>query len=455
MKKKMDKDFASFRDPAGFIYYEKGRVKRRINSCYFKQYEHFMNSGLYDELVQLGYLVSHREVERNDDYITLEVEKIPFITYPYEWCFEELKDAAILTLNILELALKYGMILKDASGYNVQFWNGKPIFIDTLSFDFYEEGLPWGAYGQFCRHFMAPLLLMKYVDERSNCLLKNYIDGIPIDLANNLLHGRGGFTAKCHIKWHSKSIAKNNDHVVQMKQIHVSKSSIINMTDMMIRQISKLKHKVVASEWEDYYQHTNYNEQSDKDKEQLVISYLEKVHIKEKDVVFDLGANEGKYSRIASCKKCMVVSWDIDFNCIHNNYMLLKKNQEKNILPLYLDCTNPTPDLGFGCLERKSLNRRGPVKCVMALALIHHIAISNNVFFDEIAEWFSKLGEYLIIEFVPKEDSQVQKLLQTRKDIFNWYDEEIFEKSFQKYFTILKKDTITNSKRVMYLMKGI
>ena len=124
-------------------------------------------------------------------------------------------------------------------------------------------------------------------------------------------------------------------------------------------------------------------------------------------------------------------------------------------MPLFLDVTNPTPEIGFGLLERKSINSRGNVKCVMALALIHHIAISNNVFFDDIALWFSKLGKYLIIEFVPKEDSQVQKLLKTRNDIFNWYKIDQFEKSMSKYFKIIKKDKIKNSKRVIYLMKGI
>ena len=455
MKKTINKEKSSFRDPAGFIYYEEEKVKRRIHSCYFKQYEHFMNSGLYDELIKKGLLIAHKEIERNDEYITLEVEKVPFITYPYEWCFEELKDAALLTLEILKISLQYGMILKDASGYNVQFLNGNPIFIDTLSFDFYEDGIPWGAYGQFCRHFMAPLLLMRYVDERANCLLKNYIDGIPIDLADNLLHGRGGFTARCHIKWHSKAILKHNDDVRQTKKTFVSKSSIVNMIDMMIRQIHKLNYQVKSSEWKDYYQHTNYDDKAEKSKELLVKEYLDKIHINKKDIVYDLGANEGKYSRIAALKKCMVISWDIDFNCIHHNYTCIKNNQEKNILPLYLDCTNPSPDLGFANLERKSLTSRGPIKCVMALALIHHIAISNNVFFEEIAEWFSRLGEYLIIEFVPKEDSQVQKLLMTRKDIFDWYNETTFENSFSIYFDITKKERIKNSKRVLYLMRGI
>ena len=455
MVEKINRESSSFRDPAGYIYYSNNRVYRKIFSCYFKQYNHLMNSGLYEKLVDNKLLIAHKEIERNNDYIIIEVEKIPFISYPYEWCFEQIKDASLLTLELNKIALEYGMILKDASGFNVQFFNGKPIFIDTLSFDFYEEGIPWGAYGQFVRHFMGPILLMGYVDERLNCLLKNYIDGIPVDLVNSLLKGRGGFTAMQHIKWHSKAILNYSDSDKKVNIQFISKLKLVQMIDMMIRQINKIKRNNITTEWGDYYQHTNYDDISDNVKIELVKKYLKEIKLKKEDILFDIGANDGKYSRVASINGVNVISFDIDINCINNNYNTVKKNNETNILPLFLDVTNPTPEIGFGLLERKSINSRGNVKCVMALALIHHIAISNNVFFDDIALWFSKLGKYLIIEFVPKEDSQVQKLLKTRNDIFNWYKIDQFEKSMSKYFKIIKKDKIKNSKRVIYLMKGI
>lgn len=453
MTKKKNKDFSSFRDPAGYIYYENNLVYRYINSCYFKQYDSLNKTGLFQELIEKGYLISHKEIIRDEEKIVLEVEKVPFISYPYEWGFEELKDAALLTLNIFRISLNYDMILKDASVYNIQFCNGKPIFIDTLSFDFYEEGTPWGAYGQFCRHFIAPLLLMSYVDERMNSLLKNYIDGIPLDLANVILKGRGKFTAKQHIVWHSNSISKHADSNKEVKMVKMSKVNLIQMIEMMIRQIEKLKRRNTITEWDDYYQHTNYDAGADKDKIRLVEKYLDKLELNNKDVLFDLGANDGKYSRLGAKKDANVVSYDIDLNCVNRNYNWIKEKQETGILPLFLDCTNPTPSIGFGCEERKNLQERGPVKGVMALALIHHIAISNNVPFDSISKWFSNLGEYLIIEFVPKEDSMVQKLLKTRKDIFNWYKEDIFEESFSKHFTIIEKNKIKGSKRTLYLMR--
>lgn len=449
------KEISSFRDPAGYVYYDNGKVYRKINKCYFKKYDYFMKSGLYDQLISCGYLVCHKEVERNKDYIIIEVQKIPFISYPYEWCFEQLKDAAILTLRIQKIALKYNMTLKDASGYNIQFLHGRVIFIDTLSFDFYEEGSPWGGYGQFCRHFMGPLLLMRYVDEGTNCLLKNYVDGIPIFLVDNILKGRGGFTSRQHIRWHNKAIASNNDNTLNVRKVKISKNSINNMVDMMIRQIDKLKRKSVVTEWDNYYDNTNYSDISDDCKVKLVREYLGEVKFDDDNILWDLGANDGKYSRIAADFCDNVISFDIDTNVVDRNYRMVVLNKEDKILPLLLDLTNPSPAIGFGCSERYSIVDRAGVKCIMALALIHHIAISNNVPFDMIAEFFSKLGQYLIIEFVPKDDSQVLKLLRTRNDIFDTYDKKHFEDSFSRYFKIIKNKNIRGSKRILYLMGSI
>ena len=178
MEKVRNKDYSSFRDPSGYIYYEGDKVYRKINKCYIDTYDFFMSSGLYDKLVEEELIIKHKEIERTDDSVVLEVEKVPFISYPYEWCYSEYKDAALLTLKINLIALEYGMILKDASVYNIQFINGRAVFIDTLSFDKYEEGMPWGAYGQFTRHFIAPLAMMNFVDLRMNTLMRDYIDGI-------------------------------------------------------------------------------------------------------------------------------------------------------------------------------------------------------------------------------------------------------------------------------------
>src|SRR6056300_868464 len=186
----MNKLNASFRDPAGFIFRdENGTILRQVNQDGKSDYDTLMDSGLYEVLSNKGFLISHEEVENKNSeaYKTIKPDLLPFISYPYEWTFSQLKDAALLTLYTQKAAIAKDVCLKDASAYNVQFVNGKPVFIDTLSFEKYVEGEPWVAYKQFCQHFLAPLALAAYKDVRCLQLLKNYIDGIPLDLASSLL----------------------------------------------------------------------------------------------------------------------------------------------------------------------------------------------------------------------------------------------------------------------------
>jgi hypothetical protein len=199
---------SSFRDPSGVVFEREGHVYRQINAAYMPHYNRLKESGLYAVLTEAGYLISHIEIETlNGGGKIIRPEEIPFISYPYEWCFEQYRDAALLTLNIQRLALRHDMTLKDSSAYNVQFLKGKPVFIDTLSFEAFTEG-PWPAYGQFCRHFFAPLVLMAGIDVRLGKMMQTYIDGIPLDLAAALLRGKGGFAAWQHIRLHAASVRR-------------------------------------------------------------------------------------------------------------------------------------------------------------------------------------------------------------------------------------------------------
>ena len=446
-----NKELSSFRDPSGYIYYENNKVMRKVNKIYFKEYDHLMNSGLYDELIKKGLLIEHKEIKRTSDEIILEVNKIPYISYPYEWTFEELKEASIVTLEINKIAMNYGMILKDASNYNIQFIGCKAVFIDTLSFMFYEENSPWGAYGQFSRHFIAPLVLMKNVDVRMNTLLKNYIDGIPLDLCTSILKNRGGLIGKLHIKLQNKSIQKHNtDGSGEVKKITIKKQSIINMFIMIENQIKGLKLKKYNTEWMDYYDHSNYNDESFLNKENIIKKFCGELKLKEEDIIFDLGANDGRFSELVEKElNKYVVAFDIDSNAVESNY--LKNNS--NILPLVMDFTNPSSGIGFSNSERKSFIERGNASLVLVLAFIHHLVISNNLSFEMVADFLSSITKYLIIEFVPKEDSQVKVLLKTRNDIFDFYDIDNFKKEFSKYFKIINEEKIGNSERTLFLME--
>lgn len=448
------REYSSFRDPAGCIYMHEGILYRRIETSYFLQYDKLMNCGLYDEMRKFEAIIGHQTIERNDKEIIIRPEKIPYISYPYEWTFGELKDAAILTLKIHRRAMRHGMILKDASAYNIQFKNGKPILIDTLSFDFYKEGEPWGGYGQFCRHFLAPLLLMREKDMRLNRMLSLFIDGIPLDMAASLLGGKGGFLAKEHIVWHSKSIArhnedgKHNDKKTREK-VSVNKKGHLAFIESLIRGIENLQLRTVETEWGDYYAHTNYSEEASAEKKKIVEELINQVN---PISVWDMGANDGTYSKLALSAGAHVVAFDIDQMAVERNYNEVKRTGS-SMLPLVLDITNPSPGIGFANKERTMIGDRQKPDCILALALIHHLAISNNLSFHMIAEWFSKLSDQLIIEFVPKEDSQVQILLATRKDIFPMYTVDAFEKEFSRFYIKCEKKAIYNSRRVIYLWK--
>lgn len=456
----MSKVNSSFKDPNGFVFNQNGVFYRVVNMQYKENYDLLMNSGLYNELIEKKYLIPHIEDELCDAespnvYKILKPEQIPFITYPYEWSFSQLKDAALLTLKIQMIAMKYNMSLKDASAYNIQFINGKPIFIDTLSFEKYKIGEAWVAYRQFCQHFLAPLLLMAHKDIRLNQLLKTNIDGIPIDLAEALLPKSLNFNLSVffHIFLHSKFQKKYADKDIDFKKISkISKHRLIETNKNLQDTIKSLKYPAKKTEWGEYYTFTNYSDEAFINKKTLINSFLDKINPK---MLWDLGANNGLFTRIASERGINSISFDIDPIACEKNYLQIKESGEKNIIPVLFDLTNPSPSIGWANIERDDLSKRTKPDVIMSLALIHHIAISNNVPLYDIAKYFSSLSEHLILEFVPKSDSQVKKLLATREDIFRNYDEESFEKEFSNFYTILKQEKIEGSERTLYMMKRV
>lgn len=450
---------SSFRDPSGFIFSQNNLIYRQINLSYKSNFNALINSTLYNKLISLGYLIPHKEVALGkmpkEAFKIIQPEKIPFISYPYEWCFSMLKAAALLTLNIQKIALEYKMSLKDASAFNIQFLEGKPILIDTLSFESYEEGKPWIAYKQFIEHFLAPLALMSMTDVRLNRLSTIFLDGIPVDLASRLLPFRSRF--KPSLLFHIYAHAATQRRYFQKKLVKkvnrgFSYKAFLGLLDNLEGTINSFSWNPKDTRWSDYYEvNNNYDNESLTQKAEIVKKLINLVKPK---TVWDLGANRGFFSRIAAKKADLVISFDNDLGALEKNYLEIVKAKEKNILPIFADLTNPTPSFGWTNSERESLVQRGPAEMVLTLALIHHLAISHNIPFSFIASLFSKLGKFLIVEFIPKEDSQVQKLLTNREDIFQNYNKEGFEKEFKKFYQIKKVYPILKSKRILYLMKN-
>jgi len=452
---------ASFRDPSGFLFYQNGKLYRQINQTYQSHYDHIMESGLYDALVSKGLMVAHKEVdgvhspEPDIAYRVIKPEVVNFVSYPYEWAFLQLRGAALTTLRLARAALDHGMILKDASAYNLQFHRGRWRLIDTLSFEIYKEGESWVAYKQFCQHFLAPLALMAYRDQRMNLMSRLFIDGVPLDLCAELLpfRSRFNFGLLTHIHLHARSQKRYADKEISREQVRgkISQKALVGLLDSLRNTIKGLSVRMDKTEWANYYGETNYSRSAFTEKKAIVSDFIEKVN---PDKVWDLGANTGEFSRLASEKGIFTVAFDVDPGAVSQNYIQVRKDRDENLLPLVMDLTNPSPGLGWGHRERQSLMGRGPVPLVLALALVHHMAISNNVPLPKLAGFFREICDHLIIEFVPKSDSQVQRLLRSREDIFDDYTITGFEAAFKPYFRTVEKQKVPKSERILYLMKA-
>jgi hypothetical protein len=449
---------ASFRDPSGFTYAAGGVVYRQVNPRYQPHYDRLMQSGLYDALARQPLMVTHAEVEPAPGaYRTLRPQQIPYISYPYEWCFSQIKDAALLTLDIQRLALAHGMTLKDASAYNVQFIGCRPIFIDTLSFETYEDGRPWVAYRQFCQHFLAPLALMAHADVRLRHLLRSYLDGVPLDLAAGLLPARTrlrpGLLAHLHV--HARSQKRHEADARRPpagRTPALPKSRFTALLDHLRATVQRLTLPRVSTEWGRYYEDTNYSAEAMAGKEAMVRRMLDEVALPGRPV-HDFGANTGRFSRIAAAAGRYVVSHDIDEVAVDRNYLDGRTAGDASVLPLLLDLTNPSPAIGWALDERMSLPDRAAGGTALALALVHHLAISNNVPLPRLAAFFARIAGALVIEFVPKEDSQVQRLLATREDIFPDYTIDAFERSFSDLFEIAGREGVSGSARTLFAMR--
>jgi ribosomal protein L11 methylase PrmA len=449
----------SFRDPSGFVYTRGGILYRQINKVFADEFDACVTSGLYDALADDGLLVPHRaaDVERaatGDAHAVIEPTRVDFVSYPYEWSFGQLKDAALLTLELQERALARGFVLRDASAYNVQFQDARPVFIDTLSFERYREGSPWAAYKQFCEHFLVPLLLMSTRDVRCGRLLREYLDGIPLDFGSALLPRRtwASPAALLHVHLHARATRRYEGASVAevTKSRSMGKRALLTLVGGLRGAVAGMTWEPAGTEWADYTSDHNYTDAALDAKRCLVRDYLAPLGAR---TVWDLGGNTGLFSRVAREVVPSVVCFDYDPAAVERNYRRVRAAGERGLLPLVLDVMNPSPAAGWAHEERMSLEARGPADVLMALALVHHLAISNNVPLPRVAEAFARLGRALIVEFVPKADSQVVRLLRNRPDIFPDYTQEGFEAAFAPAFELVKRQRVGDSQRWLYLMR--
>jgi hypothetical protein len=449
---------ASFRDPAAFVFTRDSVVYRQVNPAGAMAYDKLMSSGLYTAATEAGDLIPHSEVDPalSPDglaYRVLQPKQVRFISYPYEWCFSALKDAALLTLRLQKAAMRFGMSLKDATAFNVQFDEGRAVWIDTMSFEPLRVGAPWVAYKQFCEFFVAPLALMSCTDIRLHQLLRVFLDGVPVDTASRLLPFRTRVSSGLgvHLHLHARAGRKSTQSRVGQPR-RLPESALTGLIESLERTVKALTWTPAGTVWGNYYEATNYTDAAFAHKRTMVDAALGRL---QPSVVWDLGANDGTFSRLAVARGIQVLSFDVDPAAVEKNYRRTVEHGERCLVPLVMDLTNPSPACGWAGQERQSLEDRGPADLAFALALVHHLAIGHNVPFDSLAAFFASVARALVIEFVPKEDSQVQRMLATREDVFDGYTQSEFERAFARKFRIEEANAVAESRRTLYVMRRL
>lgn len=456
---------ASFRDRSGYVFCDGEKIIRTINNSFKKHWEYAITSGLLHELVNKKMVIEFKEqVPLAGSWKSLEVERVPFISYPYEWSFSQLKDAALLTLELQKQAIDHGMSLKDASAYNVQFLGNSAKFIDLLSFEKWEKGTPWKAYQQFCTHFLAPLALTCHTDIQCGPMTRLWIDGIPLSLVCALLPKRTLFFPRLfwHLYLHAKMQQKHSNiqtSAKKTKKVRVSTETLKGIANSLTNTIKNLTIKQNNTEWANYYDDTNYSNTATALKIEFVQQVASDLCREGKlPMAIDLGANTGVFSKYIAPYFEYVLAPDIDPCAVDKHYLKIKNNGASNILPLVIDLANVSPALGWACSERDSFDSRCNVNFINALALIHHLVISAGIPLHLISNYISTLLKedgILLIEFVPKEDSQVKRMLATREDVFVEYNIEEFKRYFSMNFQIEKIYSIPETVRTLFVMRKL
>ena len=454
------RDTGSFRDPAGFVFHRDGVVYRQIDPSFADEWQAYLDSGLYDRLVAEGIVLAHEDADpalaaEPPAFRVIRPEQLELLSYPYEWSFSQLQDAALVTLRAQAFAAEAGFTLRDASAYNVQYHRGRPMLIDSLSFERAQPDRPWAPYRQFCEHFLAPLALMARVDVRLGKLLRSNLDGIPLDLAARLLPGRTRLSMGLgpHIHLHARAQRQHAaDDSAGSSSVTMSAKRVATLIESLRDTVTGLSWEAEGTAWADYADNTSYDDTATAAKVGAVHDMLSAIG---GERAWDLGANTGRYSRIAADTGYRVVALDADPAAVERGYLALKNDQRDDVTPLLADITDPSPALGWGSRERSGLLERieAGADVILALALVHHLAIGANVPLPMIAELFARLAPHAIVEFVPREDAMTQRLLASRRDVFADYSLDGFKRAVEPHFELHEETPIDDTARTLLRLR--
>jgi len=462
-------DPGSFRDPSGGVIHCGGRILRYYNHHAAEGFHRLSAEGVLRDLEASGLIVGSQPIEprsdpalyaavsaetRADVALIVEHPRVPFISYAYDWPFEMLRTAAVHQLDVLEVALERGYTVKDATSYNLQFRGPEPVFIDVASLEPHVEGKPWAGYAQFCRMFLNPLLLQALRGVSYQPWLRHSVEGIDAATLSRLLGLKnkmrpGVFVHVVLQAWLNRRFSAGLT-LQRAAARPVPMSATLGLVRGMRKLLVALNQRRDKTTWVDYEAHLPYAAEARAAKERYVEEAVQAV---QPAMLWDLGCNQGLYSTIAARHAGYVVAMDFDEAAVGGLYEKVRGSHD-NVLPLVMDLMNPDPDQGWAQSERRGLAARGPADFVLGLALVHHLSISGNVPLRKFGEWLSAITHAGIVEFVPKSDPMVQRLLSTRPDVHTDYTAEAFESALSARFRIAERYPLPGSERILYRFIG-
>ncbi len=452
----------SFRDRTARVFYRDGRIFRALNEIALKEWKALSTTRFFSTFSTSGAIVSTKQRDVSSFSFApsdqswagvLEHEKLPFISYPYEWSFAMLRDAALLQLDLVLAGLDEGIGLKDASAYNVQWKGATPVFVDVASFYKRAEGEPWVGYRQFCQMFLYPLLVQAYRDVPFQPWMRGNLDGMDAEVCLNMLGARdylrGGVLAHVYLQAKAQKAYNSTTRDVRadLSKAGFDKRIIKANAERLRALVAGLRWTPKQSTWSDYLKCGHYEASDAAQKRAFVESVAGS---RRWNLAWDIGCNVGVFSRIAAAHASSVVAMDADHLAIDKLYQALKSEKVPNILPLIVNVTDPSPNLGWRNMERKRVDERGRPDLVLALALVHHVVIGGNIPMAEFVQWLRDLGGDLVIEFVTRKDPMVMTLLRNKEDRYSDYDEQVFERELASRFTIARREPLGSGTRIMY-----
>lgn len=452
----------SFRDRSARVFYHDATVFRALSSHALEQWEALSASRFHSRAVREGRLVFSERVDPaglalppgNASWAAvLRHEPVPFVSYPYEWSFGMLRDAALLQLDLLLEGLEEGLTLKDASPYNVQWRGTAPVFVDVASFGRWAPGEPWMGYRQFCQLFLYPLLIAAYRDVDFHPWLRGSLEGVDAKTCFRVLGARSmlrpGVATHVYLQARAQAAWAHSLRDVRhdLRTAGFSRQIIQRSARGLRKLVAGLTWRRRRSTWSEYRRCPHCDDAYGSAKAAFV---LEAASSRRWRLAWDLGCNTGAYSRLIASHADTVVAMDADHLSVHRLYQELRANENGVVLPLVLNLADPSPGLGWRNLERKRLTERGTPDLVLCLALLHHLVIGANIPLPEVVEWLSSLGSELVIEFATREDEMVRRLLRNKDDQYADYDLDGFERALIARYVVVRRETLPAGTRTLY-----